>query len=84
MLRKKKYLRNCNFFNYKGNGGSQFWKGLQACKSWLSRLVTKKIHDGRDVSFWNDVWYGDVALKVKFPELFELSYNQNIFCPGSG
>jgi hypothetical protein len=29
------------------------------------------------VSFWKDVWCDNVPLKVKFPDLFEISHDQN-------
>uniref|UniRef100_I1NQW5 Reverse transcriptase zinc-binding domain-containing protein n=1 Tax=Oryza glaberrima TaxID=4538 RepID=I1NQW5_ORYGL len=51
--------------------------GLLKCKGWLSRLVTKEVHSGRDVSFWKDVWCDNIPLKVRFPDLFEISHDQN-------
>ena len=43
--------------------------GLLKCKEWLSRLVTKEVHSGRDVSFWKDVWCDNVPLKVIYLKL---------------
>ncbi|XP_071689152.1 uncharacterized protein [Rutidosis leptorrhynchoides] len=39
----------------------------------------KKLGDGRDALFWEDVWIGDVALKNKFARLFRLDNNQDAY-----
>lgn len=57
-------------------GGSQFWKELHHCKTWVERLVEKQVHKGDHVFFWKDVWCGDIPLKIRFPDLFEISYQQ--------
>ncbi|XP_039046839.1 uncharacterized protein LOC120187117 [Hibiscus syriacus] len=35
-----------------------------------------KAGNGEDVEFWNDVWLGDVPLKILFPRLYVLSNNR--------
>ncbi|XP_039053775.1 uncharacterized protein LOC120195910 [Hibiscus syriacus] len=36
-----------------------------------------KARKGEDVQFWNDVWLGDVPLKLLFPRLYVLSINKS-------
>lgn len=70
-------MRNGSFFDSSELGGSQFWKGLHNCKSWMSKIVTKEVHNGCGVKFWKDLWLGDTSLKVRFPDLFDISYDQS-------
>ncbi|XP_039048586.1 uncharacterized protein LOC120189350 [Hibiscus syriacus] len=48
----------------------------------LKRNMCLKAGKGEDVQFWNDVWLGDVPLKLLFPRLYVLSIN-NQGCVGS-
>ncbi|XP_071713025.1 uncharacterized protein [Rutidosis leptorrhynchoides] len=40
-------------------------------------LFEKKLGDGGDTLFWDDVWVGGSRLKDRFPRLFRLEVNQN-------
>jgi hypothetical protein len=31
------------------------------------------VGDGTKISFWHDMWCGDMALKVAFPALFDIA-----------
>jgi hypothetical protein len=31
--------------------------------------IVYKVHNGEKVSFWDDVWVGEVPLKIQFPTL---------------
>ncbi|KAE8653803.1 KH domain-containing protein [Hibiscus syriacus] len=53
-----------NFFNNDGFGDC------------LRRNMRLKIGNGVYVEFWNDVWLGEVPLKVMFPRLYVLSNNK--------
>jgi hypothetical protein len=35
--------------------------------------VRYELGDGFKVLFWHDVWYGELPLKVLFPELFTIA-----------
>nr|ABB46783.1 hypothetical protein LOC_Os10g06790 [Oryza sativa Japonica Group] len=35
-----------------------------------------EVHNGRNAFFWKDVWCDRVPLKVLFPDLYEISYDQ--------
>lgn len=76
-VQRKKYLGDDSFFNSSEAGGSQFWKGLHKCKKWLFNLVINEVHCGQKANFWKDVWLGDTFLRIRFPELYEISYDQN-------
>lgn len=45
-------------------------------QKWLKKLVEKDVRNGESVYFWKDVSCDKVSLKVKFPELYEISYHQ--------
>ena len=44
----------------------------------LLSFCKKKLGDGCDTQFWNEVWLGDQALKFRFPRLFSLETNKLI------
>ncbi|GJV40575.1 RNA-directed DNA polymerase, eukaryota, reverse transcriptase zinc-binding domain protein [Tanacetum coccineum] len=37
----------------------------------------KKIGNGKDTSFWDDVWIGEIPLKFRFPRLYNLETNKH-------
>ena len=39
--------------------------------------ATFTLGDGRNILFWEDVWVGDIPLRLEFPNLYEYSYNKN-------
>ena len=39
--------------------------------------VAFKVGDGTELRFWEDVWRGGVAFKVRFPSLYRLSLKHN-------
>jgi hypothetical protein len=42
-------------------------------ESWLVQNISRFVGLGFEVSFWNDLWIGDLPLKAKFPRLFQAS-----------
>jgi hypothetical protein len=34
------------------------------------------VGDGNDTLFWQDIWVGEIPLKIKFPRLYELALNK--------
>ena len=67
---RKKYLGTEGFYQSDTRGSSQFCKGLHAIKHFVKKGLAYHVGDGRRVSFWSDVWFGRVPLKVSFPVLF--------------
>ncbi|XP_071729224.1 uncharacterized protein [Rutidosis leptorrhynchoides] len=43
----------------------------------INSCFERKIGDGHDILFWNDVWLSNLRLKDYFPRLFRLETNQN-------
>jgi hypothetical protein len=58
-----------NFFNSRSMGSSQFWQGLHKIKHLFKWGAIHRVKNGRNTSFWEDVWCGDVPLKVQYPDL---------------
>nr|XP_043637983.1 uncharacterized protein LOC122608984 [Erigeron canadensis] len=41
-------------------------------------VTKRKIGDGGDTSFWNDIWLEDATLATKFPRLFSFEMNEHV------
>ncbi|GJT31587.1 RNA-directed DNA polymerase, eukaryota, reverse transcriptase zinc-binding domain protein [Tanacetum coccineum] len=44
----------------------------------LYSCMQKKIGNGEDSCFWDDVWIGDTPLKIRYPRLYDLEVNKGI------
>nr|GEZ75467.1 RNA-directed DNA polymerase, eukaryota, reverse transcriptase zinc-binding domain protein [Tanacetum cinerariifolium] len=44
----------------------------------LYNCIHKKIGNGADSCFWDDVWIGDTPLKLRYPRLYALEINKEI------
>jgi hypothetical protein len=53
-------------------GDSQFWSGLMNVKNDFLSMGSFIVQDGKEISFWEDIWLGDTALKVQYPNLFHI------------
>jgi len=72
-LLRNKYLANKTITQVeKKPGDSQFWSGLMKVKNVFLRWVSFKVHNGEQVSFWNDVWLGHTSFRERFPNLYNL------------
>ena len=71
-LLKQKYLKRKPILCQKGNRGSQFWRGLNKIKHGFSWGAVFEVKDGKSTRFWEDVWRGDIPLKIAYPKLYEL------------
>ncbi|KAG2546014.1 hypothetical protein PVAP13_9KG028826 [Panicum virgatum] len=76
-LLNAKYLRGKPVTLCKKGVGSQFWRGLQQIRERFKWGATFTLGDGRNILFWEDVWVGDIPLRLEFPNLYEYSYNKN-------
>jgi hypothetical protein len=57
---------------------SLWWKDLCSIDTnldtnWFAHSVFKKLGNGANTSFWNDIWVGEVPLKDRFSRLFTIS-----------
>jgi hypothetical protein len=60
-----KYMDSRVFFFHSDNkGSSQFWPGLHKVKHLFKWGALYKVGNGQHCSFWQDVWAGDVPLKI--------------------
>ncbi|GJQ97360.1 putative RNA-directed DNA polymerase, eukaryota, reverse transcriptase zinc-binding domain protein [Tanacetum coccineum] len=44
----------------------------------------KKVRNGTNTCFWEDIWLGEVRLKDRFPRLYELEREKNVLVSGRG
>jgi hypothetical protein len=51
---------------------SPFWKGLMHVKNEFFKRGYFKIGDGTCVSFWEDVWMGDLSFSQQYPALYNI------------
>jgi hypothetical protein len=77
IIRAKCDLAN-NIFAGSGQGGSQFWRSLHKIKHLFNLGAKHNIQDGNRMQFWMDKWTGEMALKDRFLELFNISTSQMI------
>jgi hypothetical protein len=68
-LLKAKYFPNKPFVQSNATKGSQFWIGVQAIRWKLKFGAIKQVKSGDQTRMWEDVWLGQVPLKLSFPRL---------------
>jgi len=51
---------------------SNFWKGLLSVKDQFLSLGYFRLKDGSQIRFWEDKWFGNEPLKLKYPALFNI------------
>ena len=39
--------------------------------------ATFNLRNGRNILFWEDVWAGNIPLRLEFPKLYGYCYNKN-------
>lgn len=76
---QKKYVHNRPITQLKSRpGNSPVWNDLIKVKNLYLRGRVMAVGNGEKTDFWNDTWCGSVALKDKFPELFDVCNEQEI------
>ncbi|XP_057793215.1 uncharacterized protein LOC131009826 [Salvia miltiorrhiza] len=53
-------------------------------EKWFSGNIQRFVGNGREVSFWGEIWVGDSPLKILFPRLFNLSLFKDGKVEGAG
>jgi hypothetical protein len=61
---------------------SALWKGLMKVRHIYLRGRSYKVGNGKNISFWNDVWLDDKPLSIKYPLLYERCTDQKISVKG--
>jgi len=76
-LIRNKYLKNKTLSQIeKENGFSQFWNGLLGVKDIFLSLGKFKLDNGTQIRFWEDKWLGSQALKIQYPNLFNIVWKK--------
>ncbi|GJX47643.1 RNA-directed DNA polymerase, eukaryota, reverse transcriptase zinc-binding domain protein [Tanacetum coccineum] len=44
----------------------------------LMAFIKKKVGNGEDSKFWNDIWLGDLALKAQYPRVYAMELHKDI------
>lgn len=65
---------------WNSRNSSQWWRDIQnldyeksAPCNRFSNAVSKKVGNGKNTRFWQEVWFGDRSLKEAFPRMFSLA-----------
>ncbi|WVZ88012.1 hypothetical protein U9M48_034574, partial [Paspalum notatum var. saurae] len=76
---KKKYLRGKAIGAVKWKlGDSHFWSGLMKVKERFLELSTFNLHEGSQIRFWEDRWFGNYPLKDLYPSLYNITRKRHI------
>lgn len=75
---KKKYIKSNGIAQLKSNmRNSSVWNDLLKVKHIYMKGRSMEIGNGLYTSFWLDRWCGQISLKDKFPELYDISNEQD-------
>ena len=56
------------------NQETQFWAGLMKVKDEFLRLGSFTLHNGSQITFWEDVWLGQTKLSQRYSSLYNIVY----------
>ncbi|XP_049354731.1 uncharacterized protein LOC125819316 [Solanum verrucosum] len=75
----EKYGLHSNWITEEVNGtfGCSVWKTIRRMWTDFNAQVTFKVGNGLKISFWNEIWLGDVKMRILFPDLYIISLQQN-------
>lgn len=62
----------------KGRHGCGLWKLIMRGKVDFWKFIRFSLSSGFDISFWEDLWIGDLSLKEGFNSLFRLARNPRV------
>lgn len=68
-----KYSRTHNRMLY-----SPFWRSILEDESLVDISISKEVGAGKSVYFWTDTWIGNLPLKVRFPNLYDIVYDKTL------
>ncbi|WVZ49290.1 hypothetical protein U9M48_000659 [Paspalum notatum var. saurae] len=76
---KRKYLRGKTIGEVQWKSGdSHFWSGLMKVKGRFLQLSSFILHDGSQIRFWEDRWFGHLPLKIQYPSLYNIARKKNV------
>jgi hypothetical protein len=74
-----KYVKNRPIISVKKRpSDSHFWKGILSVRDKIYNYYKKNIGNGKNSSFWKNIWCDNVKLANKYPNLFEFAYDKDI------
>ncbi|XP_077251907.1 uncharacterized protein LOC143891153 [Tasmannia lanceolata] len=59
--------------------GLSVWRDILKMSFLFMLNVRFRVYGGARISFWQDVWCGDVSFKCRFPRLFSMASNREAF-----
>ncbi|GJY52216.1 reverse transcriptase domain-containing protein [Tanacetum coccineum] len=80
-VRKTTWIRWNKVLASKKKRGLGFITAIHGVKGALDVTnlpIRRKVGNGEDTEFWEDIWLNDVALKVKFPSIYALKLDKNV------
>lgn len=63
-----------------GAFGVGLWKNVRKGLETFSGYTRFEVGDGTRISFWHDLWCGDMTLKATFPALFGIAVAKDASC----
>ena len=54
-----------------------FWKGVLKTRDIIKWGWKVKVKNGRNTRFWEDIWVGDIPLKLDFPSLYTICSDED-------
>jgi hypothetical protein len=56
---------------------SHFWQGVMKVSPFFYRCCRKKVGNGENTMFWEDVWLGNIPFRERFARLYNLTFSIN-------
>lgn len=66
----------------RGSYGVSVWKGIWKGWELFKKRISFVIGSGNSVSFWEDIWCGDVELRRAFPLLYSFAADTKVMVSG--
>lgn len=54
------------------NGGGFFQTSADEVKKWMKLGSAYVVGNGENIRFWEDIWLGEVPLKIQFPYIYSV------------
>jgi hypothetical protein len=74
---EKKLLRELPLSQSREGRMTHFWKGVLEVKDDFFKYCKNVVGNDKLVSFWRNIWCGDLPLSVRFPRLFDLARDKD-------
>jgi hypothetical protein len=75
---RHKYVKGRPIISIKKQSDSHFWKGILDVLDIFYKYRKKRVGNGKNTSFWKNIWCDSKPLSSKYPNLFEIAYDKYI------